>query len=192
MGLMYPFPVATDEVDFVEVKDNHLVLKTYGLPYIFWIYAICALAVVFFMFLGIQGPILKLVALGDSTDAFLGYGLLSSIGMLPLIVFSFFFYEKRLIAGPRSLRVEHRLFGLRVFFNTYQIEEGDSFNVGPFLDSPNVARLKNDPTEQGFQNKGYFVLSIQSKGKKSVFIDRHSRKADLDKLKSLLESVIKP
>ncbi len=60
MGLMYVFPVSEEEADFVIKKDDMLILKTYGLPYIFWIYALCSVTVVFFMFLAIKEPILKL------------------------------------------------------------------------------------------------------------------------------------
>ncbi len=58
MGLMYVFPVSEDESDFVSKNDQVLMLKTYGLPYIFWIYAICSVAVVFLMFLAIKAPVL--------------------------------------------------------------------------------------------------------------------------------------
>ena len=91
MGLLYVFPVSEDETDFVEKKNDTLTLKTYGLPYIFWIYAICVVAVVFFMFLAIKAPILKLVSLGDDVDSMLGYSLLIFVGLVPLFIFSFFY-----------------------------------------------------------------------------------------------------
>ena len=90
MGLMYVFPVSEEEADFVK-KDDRLTLKTYGLPYIFWIYAICTVAVIFFMFLAIKAPVLKLIELGDETDATLGYSLLTFIGLLPVFIFAFFY-----------------------------------------------------------------------------------------------------
>ena len=77
MGLLYVFPVDTSEEDFVKVSDQSVTLKTYGLPYIFWLYAVCCVAVIFFMFLAIKAPVLKLVSLGDETDATLGYALLT-------------------------------------------------------------------------------------------------------------------
>src|SRR4051794_40431116 len=95
MGLLYVFPVSEEETDFVVKQDNTLILKTYGLPYIFWIYAICAVTVVFFMFLAIKEPILKLISLEES-DAALGYALLTSVGLIPVGIFAFFFYEKRI------------------------------------------------------------------------------------------------
>lgn len=190
MGLMYPFPVSLEEDGFADQKSNVLTLKTYGLPYIFWIYAICSVAVIFFMFLAIKAPILKLIELGDETDGMLGYSLLAFIGSLPIFIFAFFFYEKRLIARPSILGIEHRLFGLKYFSETFKLDSEDKLVVEPFLSSPNVARMKNMPEEQGFQNKGYFVLWLKSGKGKKISIDRHSRKADLDKLKAMLESVI--
>jgi hypothetical protein len=188
---MYPFPVSTEEADFVIQDGKTLTLKTYGLPYIFWIYAFCSVAIIFFMFLAIKAPVLKLIELGDETDALLGNSLLGFIGCLPLAVFAFFFYEKRLIASPGTIGIEHRVFSFKFFSETLKLESHDSLMVAPFLSSPNVARMKNDSSEQGFQNKGYFVLWLTSENGKKIQIDRHSRKVDLEKLKELLELVIK-
>lgn len=186
MGLMYVFPVGEDEQDFVSKKDGTLTLKTYGLPYIFWIYAICVLAVVFFMFLGIKEPVLKLVNLGDETDATLGYSLLSFIGSIPVFVMAFFFYEKRITKNHQELGMEYRVFGIKVFSEKFILENHDHLVVEPFLTSPNVARMKGGEESIGFQNKGYFVLWLKDKSGNKILIDRHSRKADLDKLKQIL------
>jgi hypothetical protein len=188
MGLMYVFPVGEDETDFVDKKDGTLTLKTYGLPYIFWIYALCALAVIFFMFMAVKAPVLKLVELGDETDATLGYSLLSFIGILPVFVLAFFFYEKRITKHGKELRLIHKIFGITVFSEKFILENSDALTVQSFLSSPNVARMKATEESAGFQNKGYFVLWLTSKDGKKIQIDRHSRKADLDKLKQLLES----
>lgn len=192
MGLMYPFPISTDETDFAIRDEKSLVLKTYGLPYIFWIYALCSVAMIFVMFIAVKAPVLKLIELGDQTDSILGYSLLSFIGILPVFIFTFFFYEKRIVATPRSLKLEHRIFGLAFYTKQFQLEGTDNLDVESFLNSPNVARMKNNSSEQGFQNKGYFVLWLRHDSGKKVLIDRHSRKADLIKLKDLLESVVKP
>lgn len=188
MGLLYVFPVGEDETDFINKKDGALTLKTYGLPYIFWIYAICIVAVVFFMFLAIKAPVLKLIELGDETDATLGYTLLTFIGLMPVFIFSFFFYEKRIIKKGQELSLQHRIFGLPVFTEKFQIESTDDLMIESFLDSPNVARIKANETNVGFQNKGYFVLWLKSKKGQKILVDRHSRKADLEKLKKLIET----
>lgn len=188
MGLMYVFPVSREEVDFVLEQDKVLTLKTYGLPYVFWIYALCIVSVIAFMFLAIQAPILKLIELGDATDASLGYSLLGVIGLMPLLVFGFFFYEKRLVRQGKDLRTEHRVFGVKVLTSTYHLETADQLSVEPFLSSPNMARIKNEDESSGFQNKGYFVLWLQV-GNKKIQLDRHSRKVDLEKLKNLLTHI---
>ncbi len=186
MGLLYVFPVSLDETDFVIKQDNQMTVKTYGLPYIFWIYAFACVAVVFFMFLAIKAPLLKLASLGDETDATLAYSLLSAIGVMPVAIFSFFFYEKRIVRKDKTLSLEYRLFGLRVFKESFEVATTDDLKIESFLTSPNVARLKNEGDSQGFQNKGYYVLWLYLPSGKRILIDRHSRKVDLEKLKSLI------
>lgn len=189
MGLLYAFPVSMEETDFAELKDNTLTLKTYGLPYIFWGYATAIVLVIFFMFLAIKAPVLKLIDLGDNTDAMLGYALLSFIGILPVIIFGFFFFEKRLIRCPGTLTLEYRVFRLKFFSETFALDSGDSFSIEAFLDSPNVARIKGGEEAAGFQNKGYFILFLTSKDGKKINVDRSSRKADLIKIQELLKLI---
>lgn len=187
MGLMYVFPVGEDEEDFVLKKDNVLTLKTYGLPYIFWFYALCSVTVIFFMFLAIKEPVLKLIALGDETDATLGYSLLTFIGLLPVLLLSFFFYEKRIVKNKNQLSLIHKVFGITVFSEKFLLEGSDDLSVESFISSPNMARMNSKEDNVGFQNKGYFILWLKSKDGKRIQIDRHSRKVDLEKLKGLLE-----
>lgn len=186
MGLLYAFPIGKDEESFVIQDQNKLVLKTYGLPYIFWVYALCSISVVIFMLIGIKDPILKLISLGDETDATLGYTLLTFIALLPMVILSFFFYEKRLIKTTDLLQIEHRLFGLKIFAENFPCPKNSLF-VESFLSSPNLARMKGGSESLGFQNKGYFILCLKHKEQK-IQIDKHSRKADLEKLKELIES----
>ncbi len=186
MGLLYVFPVSEEETDFVIKKDDTLILKTYGLPYIFWIYALCVILVIFFMFLAIKEPILKLIALGEDTDATLGYSLLTFVGLLPIFIFSFFFYEKRITRYKNELGIEHRVFGIKVFSERFLMERDDQLEISNFIDSPNVARMKNTPESAGFQNRGYFTLHLVATDGKKILLDRHNRKADLEKLKGLL------
>ncbi len=191
MGLLYVFPVSMEETDFVVTKDNTLTLKTYGLPYIFWIYALCVIAVIVFMFLAIKDPVLKLITLGDDTDATLGYALLAFISLLPLSILGFFFYEKRITRQGEKLRLIHRIFGITVFSEMFTLDRAEALSVDPFLTSPNVARMNGNGDNLGFQNKGYFVLWLTDASGKKIALDRHSRKADLEKLKSLIENYSK-
>lgn len=189
MGLLYVFPVSLEEKDFVEIKDQSMTLKTYGLPYIFWGYATAILMVIFFMFLAIKAPVLKLIDLGDDTDHLLGYSLLTFIGSLPVFILAFFFYEKRIVKKFQSLTLEYRVFGLKVFSESFTPAETNAFSIEPFLSSPNLARIKGGEESAGFQNKGYFILWLNTKEGKRINIDRHSRKADLVKMEELLRMI---
>ncbi len=190
MGLLYAFPVSLDEKDFVEIKDQTITLKTYGLPYIFWGYAFAALMVILFMFLAIKAPVLKLVELGDETDATLGYALLAFIASLPISILSVFFFEKRILKTGNIVSMQYRIFGLKVFSESFTPAIDQPYFVSPYLSSPNVARMKGGEEAQGFQNKGYYVLWLHTQDGKRIQLDRHSRKVDLDKLKNLLELVV--
>ncbi len=188
MGLLYVFPVATDEKDFVDIQVEQITLKTYGLPYIFWGYALGICLVILFMFLAIKAPILKLIQLGDETDALLGYALFSFLALLPTTLLSFFFYEKRIIKTKNEFILEYRTFGLKFFSEKFIPQSENPLEVSAFLSSPNVARTKGHEESAGFQNKGYFILWLKTKDGKRINIDRHSRKADLIKLESLLNA----
>ena len=189
MGLLYAFPVSLEETDFVDIKDNTMTLKSYGLPYIFWGYATAVLMVIFFMFLAVKAPVLKLVDLGDETDATLGYALLSFIGFLPVFIFSFFFFEKRIVKKSKLVILEYRVFGLKLFTETFTPADNEPFIVGPYLSSPNLARIKGGDDSAGFQNKGYFVLWLNTDKGKVIQLDRSSRKADLVKSEALLQMI---
>lgn len=187
MGLLYAFPIDESESDFVIIKNDELTLKTYGLPYLFWFYALGILLIIFFMFLAIKGPVLKLMSLGDDTDVLLGQSLLFTISMLPISLLCFFFYEKRIVKKKKQLSMIHKIAGITVSKFKYNLDDSDSFEVTPFHTTPNMARLKGGEESAGFQNKGYFILKLNSQNSRAIQIDRHSRKADLDKLKVLLE-----
>jgi hypothetical protein len=140
------------------------------------------------MFFAIKAPILKLISLGDSSDASLGYGLLTFIGLFPLSILGFFFYEKRIIKVKNSIQMVHKIFGITIFSESFTLHEEEPFSISSFLSSPNVARMKSNEENLGFQNKGYFILWIKTKEGKKIQIDRHSRKTDLEKLKTLIEN----
>jgi hypothetical protein len=186
MGLLYVFPVSLEEKDFVELRDEKITLKTYGLPYLFWGYALAILMIITFMFLAIKAPVLKLIELGDETDTMLGYSFLAFLGSLPVFILAFFFFEKRIIKEGQSLTLEYRFFGLKLFSETFTLAEMNPFSIGPYLSSPNMARIKGSSDSTGFQNKGYFVLWLNTREGKQINIDRHSRKVDLEKLEELL------
>jgi len=189
MGLLYVFPVSLEEKDFVEIKDQTMTLKTYGLPYVFWGYATAVIMMIFFMFLAIKAPVFKLMALGDSIDLKLGYALLTFIGLLPLFIFALFFYEKRIVKKEELLSLEYRVFGIKVFSEHFIPAKEQAFEIKPYLSSPNFARIKGGDDVSGFTNKGYYTLKLNTQDGKIILIDRHSRKADLIKLEELLRMI---
>ena len=81
--------------------------------------------------------------------------------------------------------ITHRIFFIKVITKKIKLDAIDSFNIGHFLDSPNMAKRQNKTELKGFENKGYFELFAIS-NKKEFLVDRSSRKADLIKLQELL------
>lgn len=194
MGLMYVFPVSdniNEEGDRVEVKeDKTLYLKTFGLPFIFWGYLAAALSVLFLMYLASKAVIAKLIGYDDPMLQFLGQLVRWTLILTPVILLGFFFYEKNIIKKESSLTLVFKVFFIPVWQRKIQLKAADSLFVEHFMDSPNMAKIKNQYADnkaalKQFENKGYFELVADSvKGKK--IIDRHSRKADLLKMKDLL------
>jgi hypothetical protein len=186
MGLLYIMPIDLDEVDRVRVKEDTLILKSYGLPLIFWGYLAAVLVVIFAMGIAIVDPLLKLYQTGDSINqALVILCTLTLIGV-PLGFIALFFIEYRLQKNKNLLRKSYHLFGIPFYVKKLSLSNQDSFEVIHHLDSPNMAKMQGDEELRGFQNKGYFVLAIKTPTK-TIWIDRSSRKTDLVKLKTLLE-----
>ncbi len=191
MGLLYPFPVSSDEKDFATLTLNEsgkvrsVSLKTYGLPYIFWGYATAVIAAIFFLWLAIRAPLEKLKTYNDSFDLMLIYGLDALIYISVLSLMAFLFYQKSITRSSDKIQVIHSFFGLKLIKLNYHIRP-DSFQILHHLDSPNVARLKGGEEGLGFQNKGYFALWVTTVDDRFIQLDRHSRKADLIALSALL------
>lgn len=197
MGLMYIFPVTDDpnlEDDRVEVKgqdaDKELVLKTYGLPMIFWGYLVAAFAVLLLMWLAARAVIEKLLSYDDPSMIFLGLLVKWSLILTPVVLLGFFFYEKVMIKNKNKLTLVYRVFFIPFWQTKLELKSADALVVNHFIDSPNMAKIRNQYAEnkealKHFENKGYFELIAETvKGKKSI--DRHARKADLIKMRDLL------
>lgn len=191
MGLMYLFPVNEDETERVDIKTDPasatktITLKTYGLPMVFWAYLAAALVVLFSMWLASKATLNKLLSYEDPTLSALGYLVYATLILTPVILLGFFFYEKFLVKSGKSLKMVYRVFFIPFYSKTIQLDQQDSLFVEHFMDSPNMAKIYNKEELRGFENKGYFELRAQSSGEK-ILIDRHTRKADLMKIKDLL------
>ena len=195
MGLMYIFPVTDnqDEGDRVEItttEPKQITLKTYGLPMIFWGYLVAALAVLFLMWLAARAVIEKLLTYDDPSLLFLGHLVQWTLILTPIVLLGFYFYEKNLVKQGTKLTLRYKVFFIPIWQTKFELKSKDSLNVEHFIDSPNMAKIRNQYAQnkealKHFENKGYFELVIDTtKGKKSI--DRHSRKADLIKMRDLL------
>ena len=186
MGLMFVFPVSEEEIDRVKIDNGQITLKSYGLPMIFWGYLAAILTVVFAMGIAIKGPMIKLYETNDSINQALVIVAAATIILVPLVTVCAYFYEKFISKKETELTITHRIFWLPVLKKTYQLKSSDSVEIIHHMDSPNIAKLKDDPSLRGFQNKGYFQLFAQKEDNSYLFLDRSSRKADLKKMQELL------
>ena len=97
MGLLYQFPISTEETEYVELSEGSIILKSYGLPLIFWGYAIAIIVALIGMGIGIYGPVSKILSSNDLIDLLIGYSISSLLIFMPIILIGFFFYEKSII-----------------------------------------------------------------------------------------------
>jgi hypothetical protein len=192
MGLMYIFPTELDDNDRTEIitvnnsNTKTLILKTYGLPMVFWSYLAVALIVVATMWLASRATINKLISYNEDVGLqSLGYLVQYSLILTPIVLLAFFFYEKHLKKSDKNLTLIYKIFFIPIFCKKITLDQIDAFSVDHFMNSPNVAKIHNKEELKGFENKGYFELHAISSGK-SILIDRHSRKVDLEKLKQLI------
>lgn len=191
MGLMYIFPIKENELDdHIEVAkatDKSIItLKNYGLPMIFWGYLAAALIVLFFMFLAIKGPLFKMLAGADFTNKVIGIVVLLMFILGPLVLLAFFFYEKKIQKQGSQIKVSHSIFWVPFKSAGHTLKSPTSFIVSHHLSSPNLAKMKQDPTLKGFENKGYFELWMELDNDKSILLDRHTRRVDLTRIAELL------
>ena len=188
---MYIFPVSEEENERVEIKQNQLdqsqniILKTYGLPMIFWGYLAASLSVLALMWLASKSVIDKLLTYNDPGLLFLAYLVKYTLLFTPICLLGFFFYEKQISKSGKNLRLIYKVFFVKIFSRDYLMDSADSFEINHHLDSPNMAKIYNKDELKQFENKGYFELKIKCQDS-TVLIDRHTRKADLLKMKDLL------
>lgn len=187
MGLLYPFPASEQEVDRIDQNTDSITLKTYGLPMIFWGYLAAFLVVIFAMVLAIKGPLMTMMTSEDAINQKLAYLVLATLFLLPFCALMAFFYEKWLHKSGDKLTIIHRVFFLPVLKKGYDLDTETPFVVEHFMDSPNVAKLEKNPDMRAFENQGHFLLHAHLKDHKFIQIDRHSRKADLEKISELLK-----
>jgi hypothetical protein len=188
MGLLYILPVSEKEKDRISGDGNSITLKSYGLPSIFWLYLLGIFFIIGLMWFAIYNPVITLVKTGDPLNIFLSYLVLGTLIITPLTLLFFLLYEKRISKKGKDLTLGHYFLGLKLKSKTLHLKERDSFSVNHFLTSPNLARLKKDPSMRAFENQGYWELFAELNNGKIIAIDRNNRKADLIKISQLLAS----
>lgn len=188
MGLMYIFPTKLDESEHAKIVNKTIILKTYGLPMIFWGYLAASLIVIGTMWLASKSVISKLLTYSDPSLWALAYLVKITLLSSPIILLGFFFFEKQIKKTECELSLIYRIFFIPVFSRKIILDKKDSFLINHFMDSPNIAKMQNKADLKQFENKGHFELHAISNGK-IILIDRHSRKAELIKLKEMLASI---
>lgn len=185
---MYLFPTKDDDPDHIIQGNQSLTLRSYGLPPIFWFYLVAILTIFSFLALNVWNPLQKMLIIGGAIDIMIAYSLLALIFLAPVTLLGFYFYEKNLIAMKNSLTLVHKVFFIPFLKKTYKISSKECLTINHFIDSPNMARIKDEKALKAFQNRGYFELFLMVDGKK-VLVDRHSNHSSLVKIKKLVEQI---
>ena len=189
MGLLFVLPTDKRDRDHLVESPRGLILKSYGLPPIFWGYLIVTLGTLSFLFLAAQGPLTAMVRSPDVLNASLAYSVFSLFALIPFALFCVFFYKKSLIKGGGRLQIIHKVLGIPLIKRDYNLEGiSRPFVVCHHLDSPNMAKIKGNPKDRAFYNQGYYILYLRLPGGREVALDRHSRRADLEKIMAFLST----
>lgn len=184
---MYVMPVDESEVDRLEKRsDGSVVLKSYGLPMVFWGYLAAILVVLLAMTVAIKDPLIKLYSGEDALNSALAVIVAATMILIPLTLLLAYFFEKWITKKGCELTLSYRFFFITFYKRRYELASADALSLDHFMDSPNMARLKGGHEMKGFMNKGYFELFFKTTEGKQILLDRHSRKADLEKIKKLL------
>jgi hypothetical protein len=186
MGLLFVLPTTEQEVDRIDVESDSITLKSYGLPLIFWGYLLAILSVIFIMYIAVRGPLNKLIQMQDTINQVLGYTVYATLILIPLVLLIAFFYEKKLTKTKNQLIIKHCFFWTIFYKKIIELKGNDSFVITHFSASPNVAKIQGDPNLRAFQTQGYHEIYAELVDGTHKFLDRHARKADLEKIKVLL------
>ncbi len=187
MGLIYLFPTEDNDPDHFIKGENSLTLRSYGLPPLFWAYALAVCGILFLLYLPIHEPLQKYKEIGESFDQYFITALYILMIGSPLVLLSFFFFEKQIHLSKGMITLISKLFFLTIRTQKIPYSSADSLEVGHFIDSPNMARIKDDRAMKAFYNRGYHELVFKpTNSDKQIIIDRAARKADLVKIKELM------
>ena len=186
MGLLYPFAIDEAESDHVTIKDSTILIKTYGLPYIFWGYLAALLIFLSVMALAIYRSLLTMLKSTDALNSLIAYSTITFFFLTIIGFFTLFIIEFRIFKKEKTLVKSVHILGLCIKKRTYQLDK-NSFEIENLRGTPNIARQKSLPGTTPMQNRGYFELYCKDVSGEKILLDRHSRKNDLQKLQNLLE-----
>lgn len=190
MGLLYLFPTSAEENEFVFIDNKSsppkLVISSYGLPGIFWIYAFIAFIVLSLLTYSILDPLQKLFSMAQGFDYVLVTGLVIVLILSYLAILLFLYWRLLIVVTEKTIAVEYRPFGILLYKKILPLTQDTKLEIRHFMDSPNLARINQDKNYKQFQNSGYFeLLAINSVGS-NLLLDRSSRKNDLEALKTII------
>ena len=187
MGLFYQFPSRLDPADDrIRVEGGTLIIKTYGLPGIFWAYLLAIFSVMFFLYLASHDSLRTMLESDDTTNRILAKSVHVLMGGLVPILLGIFFYEKIIRKHGRDLEMIHRIFGVPFKRSRYRLDSSQAFEIEHRLDSPNMARRGQEGGSRGFQNNGFYQLKALVGTSSCLVVDRNSHSRELGKLKKLL------
>ncbi len=187
MGLIYIMPKSDKEVTHVKQNGAETILESYGLPYIFWLYFIILLIVLGAMSLPAFPILEKLIISTDIIDKVMAWMTILSLIGLPAFGLLVLFYQKKIIISKNTnkLIIKNNIFGITYSKKIIQIK---GLSVNHYLSSPNMAKINSETKTKPFENRGHFVLKVETPNKESIIIDRHTNKADLEGLRKIIES----
>ncbi|MFZ9002004.1 MAG: hypothetical protein ACO20H_11920 [Bacteriovoracaceae bacterium] len=189
MGLLYILPLSKEEYPLVQEVDelgpSTIKIESYNLPKLFFLYYIAIMSTLFILAAASHKLIIKLYQTQDWVNQLLALSVWAVLFVVPLIMTSMWFYKKTIMKKGAKLQITRHLFGIT--FSKKVIDLTKGLEVIQNLESPNIAKIKNDPNMKGFQNRGHFLL-LAHHNKGHLILDRHSSKTELDALKSFLES----
>jgi hypothetical protein len=189
MGLLYILPLSKEEYPLVreveELGPHTIKIESYNLPKLFFLYYLAIMATLFILAFTSHNLILKLYQTQDWINQLLALSAWGVLLVTSIVMTCMWFYKKTIMKKGDKLKVTKQLFGIS--FSSKLLELTKALEVKQNLESPNVAKLKNNPDMKGFQNRGHFLLLAYHR-KGHLILDRHSSKTELDSLKTFLDS----
>ena len=193
MGLLYIMPATAEEVSHVKEEsvngERQIVISSYGLPYSFWGYFLIIVTFELFMYISISSILSKFLQSSVAFDQILGIVTIITLISIPLFCLAILFYQKQIIRKKKNIIVQSKIFGIRVRKKVYNYVPNETqLVVKHLLESPNMAKIHKKPNTRAFENQGHYILSLVAENKQ-VFLDRHTRRQDLEKLAKLIMSL---